>query len=340
MVNVLVTEGLAAQRVIIEMLNKSDYLNKLRVYATHSSERLDVSKYAYKSLITGQSDVVAEHLEICEDLIIDVLIVCQDFELYEPHRDKFEALGVTITCGAMGLENLRTMSSPLEFAKRCTEVGLDAVPMQVFKTADEFDALYSQASALTPVVAVRNIDANVPSFLKIDPAASHLDSISIQNLSNPTIFKLAYSEAAHKPTYLFMPFYPGVICEVDVACCNGEYVSAVARTIQSDGSQLLETESPCIELAKKLVNQFKCDGLVGVKFVQDMQGKWVVLDLKPHALEGIALSFCSGVNLVGVLVDHILKAKNISVFIRGKMWETKSLMVKPVVVGISLDRKG
>lgn len=344
MVNILLTEGFSCQRDLIKNIKASDFLNNLRVFACHGEDRLDIFKFADGAKVISRKnalndeDFIQQYLDYCVQEHIDVVITGKHTKLFEKYRSKFEDKDIAFYNGAIGLQNHIDLDDKLAFTARCLANELPVVPAFKFTSRFEFVSLYAEKSQQYGMIAVKPAKGVYASgFFKLDPKISLFDSMSRMYVAKPDQFAEAYDALAFKPPYMLMPYYSGLECTVDVACMKGVIVSAVVRTKLKDESQIVELEHPCIELAKKFVAHFSCDGVVGIQFIQNEQGEWLALEINTRPSGGIGYTMCTGVNIVAILIDETLRKKNLKVFIHGRKWSEKTVHIRPVSTAISLS---
>lgn len=343
MVDILFTEGFSCQRDLIKNLKSSDFLNKIRVYATHSKNRLEIFKYADDCKVINRQGMsedqfIQEHLDYCSQKQVGIVITGMHTKLFEKHRTQFESKGISLFNGVVGIQNHLDVNDKLAFTAKCQENNLPVVPAYPFKSRAEFDALYAEKVQQYGILAVKpSQGVYAKGFFKLDPQISLFAGLSTPYVVNPNQFADAYGLLTDPPLYMLMPYLSGQECTVDAACIGGELVSAVVRTKQEGETQLIDTEHQCIELAKKFVALFKCDGIVGIQFIQDDQGQWFALEINPRASGGVGYSMVAGINISALLIDEVLRRKGFKIFIQSRPWLQSKALVRPVTVAETLN---
>lgn len=337
MVNILFTEGFSCQRDLIRSVKTSDYLCKLKVFACHSKNRLEIFKYAdgFKIISrTGEltdEQFIQEHLDYCTQEQITIVLTGQHTKLFEKHRSAFESKGIALFNGVIGLQNHKDLEDKLAFTARCQANDLPVVPAYKFNSRSEFETLHAEKTKQYGVMAVKPAKGVYASgFFQLDPDVNLFKSLTSMYIASPAQFAEAYDSLEVKSTYMLMPYFPGQECTVDVACIRGEIISAVVRLKQKDDTQIIEKNHECIELAKKFVAHFECDGLVGIQFIQNHEGEWLALEINARPSGGIGYSMPVGINIPAILIDEVLKRQDLKIFIQGYRWLQESAVIRPV----------
>lgn len=344
MINILLAEGFSCQRDLIKNIKASDYMSRLKVFACHSQNRLDVFKYADGVKIIDRKSAlndehfIQQYLDYCTQEHIHVVITGQHTKLFEAHRSKFEEKEIVFYNGAKGVQNHIDMDDKLAFTARCLANDLPVVPAYKFTSRAEFEALHAEKTQQYGVMAVKPAKGVYASgFFQLNPEVPLFEALSEKYIATPEMFAQAYGALDKKPVYMLMPYFSGLECTVDVACMDGLIVSAVVRTKYKDGTQMLELEHPCIELAKKFVAHFACSGIVGIQFIQDQQGEWLALEINARASGGIGYTMATGVNIAAVLIDETLRKQKHKIFIQGRKWTESKVLIRSVSTAITLS---
>ena len=87
-----------------------------------------------------------------------------------------------------------------------------------------------------------------------------------------------------------------------MVCENGVLIEALARFKQSDKTQLILLSHDVIELARRVVALFNCDGVVNMQTKADDSGVHHVLEINARPSGGIGYTFHSGINLAVIAV--------------------------------------
>lgn len=301
-------EGQSSQRDILLAL-KAALPADVRLLASHRKFRPEITDCADASWIEPKD--ANERVEWVLDMAItqgvNLVWAGRRGEVYEPHRARFEAAGVQLITGALSITDLEDLDHKANFALRCEQAGIPVASGWVIETVDELAALIERyraqyALCIKPVHGIfgqgfwRLVD-DLDSFLCfLDPDTRRVNTVQ---------FLAAYAQSTSdqiaKPM-LLMPYLPGEEYSIDMVCENGVLIEALARFKQSDKTQLILLSHDVIELARRVVALFNCDGVVNMQTKADDSGVHHVLEINARPSGGIGYTFHSGINLAVIAV--------------------------------------
>ena len=335
MINILLTEGCSTQCDLIKNIKAADFFNRTNVFAIENSYRVDVFKYAdffevipCRELI-GDVEYIQKYLEYIAEHNINVVMVGDHRQLFEEFRTRFESLGVILFNGLVGLEIHKSVQQKSEFISICESNGIAVLPGHLFSSQIEFEALYSAMKKEHSCLYVEPADTCTQgAVIKLDERVSLFEALSLKSVVNPSDFAESYGKHSEKPNYLIRPLGTDGECYVDAACFKGEILLGIARSNLGDLTCLIEVDHPSIKVATQLIEQFQCDGLISLKFVQDKLGAWVVSDIDFQTNGSMFYAVASGFNLVGLLLARVADELDQKTFMNGRKWKQNKAVVK------------
>ena len=308
-IGVWFTQAHSCQRDMILAAKTFSHANNIHVVASHKDLRPEITSVADIALQEPESGRIEWILSQVQRLNVKLIIAGSYTKLYLKHRKQFEELGVRLMAGSTAPEFIEQLNDKSEFTKICQQNQIDVVPATTVKNAQDMQSAFNYWSAKGEVCVKPVHGVFASGFWHLDPNAQPFDAFanSKNYKANPKIFIEAYAQLPNPPAYLVMPFLSEVECSVDMYCRDGLIVQAVARYKQNGDYQTLALTDPAIAMAGKVVNLFKCDGLVNMQARYNKEGKLFILEINPRPSGGIANTFHSGVNLVHAAISDALE---------------------------------
>lgn len=302
------TQAHSCQRDLILSAKEYSASRNIHIVASHKELRPEITSLADIALQEPENDFVEWVLNEAQRLNVKLVIAGRFPKAYLNHRKKFEDLGIRLMAGSTTPELIDLLNDKSEFTRVCQKEQINVVPATTVNTAEQMQNAYNYWAAKGDVCVKPVYGVFASGFWHLDPKASPFDSFANSSgfKANPSAFINAYSQLENPPAYLVMPFLSAVECSVDMYCRNGVLVQAVARYKQVGDYQTITLSDPAITMAAKVVDLFKCDGLVNMQARYNSSGELFILEINPRPSGGIANTFYSGVNIVHAAIADAL----------------------------------
>ncbi|KAA8999997.1 carbamoyl-phosphate synthase large chain [Affinibrenneria salicis] len=300
-------EGVSSQRDIILLVQrlKAERQLPLTVVASHRNPRneiLSVADYAY--IEPGLDD---ERLSFIRRVVerhgVTAIQTGRNCGWFEQQRAAIEALGVSLTTGAVSPDSLALADDKVKFAALMQQHGLDVVPsLQIDSVAalrqaiDDAPFGRDRPLCIKPVTGIYGMG-----FWRLDPQAGPLACFSDPNARRvrPDIYLNSLSQAESFAPLVLMPWLPGPERSVDMLVERGRVIAAVGR--RKEGAlQYMEQHNQAVELARRCAEVMQADGLVNVQTRDNAPGEPLLLEINMRPSGGIGYTQYSGINLPGL----------------------------------------
>lgn len=325
-------EGQASQRDII--LGALDALApNIRVFASHRHDRPEITGVAHVGLKEPEA-----HAERVDWIIrtalqhsIHVVVAGRAGGVYEAHRERFEAEGITLVTGGVNARTFELVDDKSKFTAQAEQAGLACIPAITVVDADGLRAAYDVFKAMGEVCIKPVVGIYGQGFWRfkadVDPFRC-LANPDAREINFDTYHQLYASGAAREPM-LVMPYLPGPECSVDMVCEAGKVVEYVGRR-KTGLHQTFERGSAATQLAIAAAEHFGCDGIVNVQTRDDAAGKPHLLEINPRYSGGIGYTRATGVNLAGTFA-----ARRLGLPAPSNDW-IEGVRVKPITVAVTV----
>ncbi|MFZ3192161.1 MAG: ATP-grasp domain-containing protein [Moraxellaceae bacterium] len=298
-------EGQSSQRDLLQAL-RPVLPAEMPLYASHRKFRPEITDCADHAWREPADDAerVQWVLDTAQQQQIKLVWAGRRGQVYEPHRDAFTAAGIDLISGATSLQDLLDLDSKAIFAERCEQAGIPVASGWVVENGAELaDVVAAQreqhALCIKPVHGIfgegfwRLVDDLSPFRCFLTPDDRRV---------NTQLLIDSYSAQAEPKPMLVMPYLAGTEYSVDMVCEAGQVIAAVARDKRDDKSQCLMLEHEVIELARRVVALFGCDGIVNLQSKSDAHGQQHVLEINARPSGGIGYTMHTGLNLAAICV--------------------------------------
>ncbi len=298
-------EGQSSQRDLLQALRPA-LPGKIPLYASHRKFRPEITDCADQSWQEPADDAerVQWVLDTAKQHQVKLVWAGRRGQVYEPHRAEFTAAGIELITGALSVQDLLDLDNKAIFAERCQQAGIPVASGWVIENGQQLSDVVAtqgeqQALCIKPVHGIfaegfwRLIDDLSPFRCFLNPDDRRV---------NTQLFIDSYTAQTQPKPMLVMPYLSGTEYSVDMVCEAGQVIAAVARDKRPDKSQCLMLEHEVIELARRVVALFGCDGIVNLQSKADAQGQQHVLEINARPSGGIGYTLHTGLNLAAICV--------------------------------------
>jgi len=298
-------EGQSSQRDLLQALRPVLPV-EIPLYASHRKFRPEITDCADHAWREPADDAerVQWVLDTAQQHQIKLVWAGRRGQVYEPHRAAFTAAGIDLITGATCLQDLLDLDSKAIFAERCQQADIPVASGWVVNNGQELAEVVTaqreqHALCIKPVHGIfgegfwRLIDDLSPFRCFLTPD---------DRCVNTQLFVDSYAALTKPKPMLVMPYLSGTEYSVDMVCEAGQVVAAVARDKRDDKSQCLMLEHEVIELARRVVALFGCDGIVNLQSKSDAHGQQHVLEINARPSGGIGYTMHTGLNLAAICV--------------------------------------
>lgn len=294
-------EGQSSQREIIIGARRA-LPNSVKVYASHSGERNEITSVADVSWVEPKeiNERIDWVIKKALDNHIKVVLAGKSVKAYEERRTEFEQHGIILVTGVLSVDQLRIESKAV-FTQECIDAGLAVIPGTAIHTADELVKAYEHYKETTNVCVKPVMGIYGAGFWRFDDSADPFSCIAYpDNRRIPFETYLTIFKASKKPQHiLVMPHMPGDEVSVDIVVESGKPIAWVGRR-KKGLYQYFERTGAAVDLALNAVKHFGLDGIVSVQTKDDANGKPHLLEINLRYSGGIAYTELSGINLAGI----------------------------------------
>lgn len=298
-------EGQSSQRDLLQALRPVLPV-EMPLYASHRKFRPEITDCADHAWREPADDAerVQWVLDTAQQQQIKLVWAGRRGQVYEPHRPAFEAVGIDLITGATSLQDLLDLDSKAVFAERCLQAGIPVASGWVVENGQQLaDVVAAQreqhALCVKPVHGIfgegfwRLVDDLSPFRCFLNPDDREV---------NTQLFIDSYAALTKPKPMLVMPYLSGTEYSVDMVCEAGQVIAAVARDKREDKTQCLMLEHEVIELARRVVALFGCDGIVNLQSKADVHGQQHVLEINARPSGGVGYTMHTGLNLAAICV--------------------------------------
>ena len=298
-------EGQSSQRDLLQAL-RPVLPADIPLYASHRKFRPEITDCADHAWREPADDAerVQWVLDTAQQQQIKLVWAGRRGQVYEPHRAAFTAADIDLITGATRLQDLLDLDSKAIFAERCQQAGIPVASGWVVNNGQELSEVIAaqrdqHALCIKPVHGIfgegfwRLIDDLSPFRCFLTPD---------DRCVNTQLFIDSYAALTKPKPMLVMPYLSGTEYSVDMVCEAGKVIAAVARDKRDDKSQCLMLEHEVIDLARRVVALFGCDGIVNLQSKSDAHGQQHVLEINARPSGGIGYTMHTGLNLAAICV--------------------------------------
>ena len=298
-------EGQSSQRDLLQAL-RSTLPADISLYASHRKYRPEITDCADHAWREPADDAerVQWVLDTAHQHQINLVWAGRRGQVYEPHRAAFKAAGIELITGARSLEDLLDLDSKAIFAERCQQAGIPVARGWVVENGQQLAEVVGvqreqHSLCIKPVHGIFG-----EGFWRLIDDLSPFDCFrtTADRRVNTQLFIDSYTAQVQPKPMLVMPYLPGTEYSVDIVCEAGQVVAAIARNKRCDKSQLLMLEHDVIELARRVVALFGCDGMVNLQSKSDANGQQHVLEINARPSGGVGYTMHTGLNLAAICV--------------------------------------
>ncbi|MEC7119510.1 MAG: ATP-grasp domain-containing protein [Pseudomonadota bacterium] len=298
-------EGQSSQRDLLQAIRPALPAD-IPLYASHRKCRPEITDCADHAWREPADDAerVQWVLDTAQQHQIKLVWAGRRGQVYEPHRAAFEAAGIDLITGATRLQDLLDLDSKAVFAERCLQAGIPVASGWVVNNGQALAEVVAaqrdqHALCIKPVHGIfgegfwRLIDDLSPFRCFLNPDDRRV---------NTQLFIDSYSAQTEPKPMLVMQYLSGTEYSVDMVCEAGQVIAAVARDKRADKTQCLMLEHEVIELARRVVALFGCDGIVNLQSKANAHGQQHVLEINARPSGGIGYTMHTGLNLAAICV--------------------------------------
>jgi carbamoylphosphate synthase large subunit len=218
--------------------------------------------------------------------------------------EAFKSRGIRLATGSISKESLDLCEDKWAFTQAMAKAGVPVPNTRVATTYAEalvaIDEL--KEAGHYPVCVKPSVGVYGAGFWVLTVDADGFDIFADPEARSvmPHAYLEAFKQRIPQDPHIFMEYLPGAETSVDAVCDNGTIVSHACRT-KFDGFQYITTHGEEYELAIRVAELCKLDGLINIQFK-------IAADLKPRLLEvntrasgGVGYSSVAGINLANDL---------------------------------------
>lgn len=267
--------------------------------ATHSDPLAAVSKVAHEFAVEpdGMEDeaYVDWCLRQCREHDIRIFVPQRRREAIGERRECFEAEGIRLSI--MGGPNVMGMvDRKHELYADLAGADVPVPAYVVFHTVEEFDAAVAELEPVAGRLCVKPCVGVYGSGFRI----LEREGCDFRRLLSGDVvrtsfeaFRTVLTGSAQDRDMMLMAYLPGTERSVDVLAHRGRLVRAVSR-IKVGSHQILETESPSVEVAKFLTERYELDGVFNLQ-TKERDGVQYLLEVNSRMSGGLLYACMSGV---------------------------------------------
>ncbi len=228
------------------------------------------------------------------------------------HAEQFAAIGTRVFAPADG-DTLRLIEDKARFYDAALAAGLPMAWTREIQGVAEFDAALTQVRALGHAPCIKppeGVFGHGFWLLRDDqPLFSTLMNPDSHRIA-PSIIRGALTEAAAKgqpSRLLVMQHLAGLEWSVDCVCRNGALIAGVSRC-KAGRAQILGTDGPEFDIARKAIAAFGLSGLINVqcKATDISNSELCLLEINTRMSGGCAWTRHAGINLPWIMVANLL----------------------------------
>lgn len=312
--NVLIAESFSCQRDILIHLKESWLRPHLQIFACHSIARAEILQNADHILpLMPKGDEAIDWLyQQCIEHDIHLVFIGKYSQRFEAQRARFEAQGIILVTGAIGVEQHQIINNKYDFTLKCQAQNLPIIPAYQFTTVAEFLQCHQLAAQQHPqhklcAKPVHGVFAY--GFIRFEANANFNGLFAVPLEINIKDFCEQYARLDTPPAYILMPYLTGQECSVDIACHQGKIISMAMR-LKEGHRQQIRLNGECDALCHQLVELFDLDGLINIQFKQNEDQQWHILEINARPAGGFSYSIHTGLNLIADLVAYKLHLNN------------------------------
>lgn len=302
-----IAESYSCQKDLIHLLKTAIFSKPIRIIASHSLQRAELKHYADLFIQQPTVEDAAEWLLAqCIAHQVSLLFSGKHGHVLEAKRQAFEAQGIVLVTGAIGVEHHTQINNKYDFTQRCLAENLPAIPCTQIQNVQQLElAIAAHKQHFVQICAKPVTGVYGVGFVQLRDDVNYFQKFQSSTLCNTQQFIEAYAQLNPAIDYLILPFLTGIECSVDIACAHGKVLAQVTR-VKSGLSQQCEIAHPCQSWSDALVALFHCDGLINIQYKQDEQQQWHVLEINPRPAGGFAYGQHTGINLIAELIAEKL----------------------------------
>jgi len=263
---------------------------------------------AYQIPSAKEETFIETILEICRKEKIDVIIPLVTMELFVFSKNKQLFKDNNIIVQVSDFEQLNIANNKYNLMQFCKENNVPYPEFYIVKSIDEFKEKAKMLGYPKKKICFKPPVSNgLRGFRIINDSTDKMDSLINEK---PNSIYIGYDEflqiakdANYFPELLLMEFLPGDEFSVDVMVDNGKCHCAMPRSrdkikmgISFVGTTIEDNE--IIEYSKKLVEELKLNGNIGLQFKRDTNGTPKIIESNPRVQGTIVLCTASGYNMV------------------------------------------
>jgi predicted ATP-grasp superfamily ATP-dependent carboligase len=231
---------------------------------------------------------------------VDLVVAQRRAGAFESWRARFQEAGVRLSVPATAMVLDRLDRKDL-FSQDMEALGVPVAATQPFQDVASFDAAVARLSldprAQAHGLCFKPVRGIYGSGFRILREGDEFDRLmKIGNLEiDPVVFRSFLATTAQPRAMILMSLLPGMERSVDFVAHNGTFVAGVARR-KEGRDQVLESEGPSIDIARKLASVYHLHGVCNVQ-TKEADGVPHVLEINPRMSGGFSMACLSGVKL-------------------------------------------
>ncbi|MCQ4319021.1 ATP-grasp domain-containing protein [Stutzerimonas stutzeri] len=329
----LFLEGQSSQRDVIAGAREA-LPSSVLIYASHGHDRPEITGLANVAWLEPEDEAERIEWALASALEngIKVVLAGRSGQIYEGHRERFQAQGIQLVTGCTSLAGFQLIDDKGKFTIEATNAGLACVPAIAITTAEELLMAYREFEQHGQVCVKPAVGIYGLGFWRLNETVDPFRCLANTDAreANLQVFADLYSRAEDPKPLLVMPYMPGTECSVDMVCENGKVVAHVGRRKQGL-AQTFEREGAAVELAINAAEHFKCDGLINAQTRDDASGVPHLLEINPRYSGGIGYTRQTGINLPGIFAT-----RRLGLPVPASAW-ANGVRVKAITVAVRLS---
>jgi carbamoyl-phosphate synthase large subunit len=340
-IRVLITgAGAPGAPSVIKSLRKIND-RKVTVLGIDSDEHNSVGRVLLDKFIVGphsnNPNFIFEVLEICKEEEIDVVLPLVTNELFIFAKAKKIFAQNNIAVSVSDYEPLLIANDKYKLMDFCRKNNIPAPNFHLVNTWEEFEKAITMLNFPENKICFKPPISNGMRGFRIlhsDKNAiknSRLNALINEKPNDVSItyehFKKIVEESDYFPELLVMEYLPGEEISVDVMVSKGVMDSAVPRSrdkikmgISFAGKTIKDNE--IIEYSRRIVEELKLDGNIGLQFKRDSKGVPKIIESNPRIQGTIVLCVAAGNNMINNAVRNALGEE---LFKYETVWNTRMI---------------
>lgn len=254
--------------------------------------------------------------EICKKEKVQVLFPQMSAELpfYNENMNLFDSIGtkVSMTKG----ENINIANNKLRLFEFLQDYGISVVPFRRVTNLEEFDDAVHELGYPEKPVCVKLTESSGSRGIRIIDSSKSLYDLFVHSKPESFHTTLEYmqrtlKEAPEFPELIVMKSLPGNEYTVDLLADDGKVLYIAGRNntrmMMSIAQQsVLQENHRAYSIAKQVVEGLRLDGVIGMDFLFDENGRVQLMDVNPRIDATVSIFAAGGLNLPYLCLKKML----------------------------------